>query len=61
MAIHCNQGKGRTGTIICCFLLFCGRFRDPGAAMEYYAKMRFEVEGMGVTQPCQVRYIHYFH
>jgi phosphatidylinositol-3,4,5-trisphosphate 3-phosphatase/dual-specificity protein phosphatase PTEN len=25
---HCNHGKGRTGTIICCFFLFMGIFND---------------------------------
>jgi phosphatidylinositol-3,4,5-trisphosphate 3-phosphatase/dual-specificity protein phosphatase PTEN len=25
---HCNHGKGRTGTIICCFFLFMGVFQD---------------------------------
>lgn len=29
--------------------------------MIYYARKRFEKEGMGVTQPCQIRYINYFH
>jgi phosphatidylinositol-3,4,5-trisphosphate 3-phosphatase/dual-specificity protein phosphatase PTEN len=29
--------------------------------MIYYAKKRFEKEGLGVTQPCQIRYINYFH
>jgi phosphatidylinositol-3,4,5-trisphosphate 3-phosphatase/dual-specificity protein phosphatase PTEN len=30
-------------------------------AMAYYARKRFDQKGMGVTQPCQIRYIHYFH
>lgn len=29
--------------------------------MEYYARKRFERQGMGVTQPCQIRYVGYFH
>lgn len=61
VAIHCNHGKGRTGTIICCFLLYCGQFTESSNAMIYYAKKRFEREGLGVTQPCQIRYINYFH
>ena len=28
--------------------------------MRYYAKKRFESEGYGVTQPCQIQYIRYF-
>lgn len=28
--------------------------------MEFYAKNRFETEGYGVTQPCQIKYIQYF-
>jgi len=28
--------------------------------MTFYAKRRFEKEGYGVTQPCQVQYIDYF-
>lgn len=28
--------------------------------MSYYARKRFEQKGMGVTQPCQIRYVEYF-
>lgn len=60
MIIHCLAGKGRTGTIICCYLLFCGRLKTVQDALEYYGKKRFHSEGLGVNQPCQVRYVEYF-
>jgi len=28
--------------------------------MKFYAKKRFEKDGYGVTQPCQIKYIEYF-
>ena len=54
---HCNHGKGRTGTIICCFFLYLGLFQEPADAMKFYASRRFAAEGYGVTQPCQIKYI----
>lgn len=61
VVVHCNHGKGRTGTIIVCLLLFCNFFDYPEEALEFYSKRRFQKEGYGVTQPCQLRYIHYFY
>lgn len=55
--VHCNHGKGRTGTLICCFLLYTGYFIKAEDAMKFYEKQRFEKEGYGVTQPCQIKYI----
>lgn len=40
--IHCNHGKGRTGTLICCFLLYSGYFNDVDKTMAFYASQRFE-------------------
>lgn len=58
---HCNHGKGRTGTIICCFFLYTGAFKSPKEALHFYAERRFEhAEGYGVTQPAQIKYIEYF-
>ena len=41
MVVHCNHGKGRTGTIIVCLLLYCNFFDSPEEALEFYAKRRF--------------------
>ena len=35
-------------------------FETPADAMGFYSKKRFESEGMGVSQPCQIQYIEYF-
>lgn len=59
VAINCRAGKGRTGTVICCYLLFSGRFDKPEDALDYYSKKRFSL-GEGVTQPSQKRYVYYF-
>ena len=58
--INCNAGKGRTGTLICCYLLFCGKFSNPNDAFDYYSLKRFN-SGLGVTNPSQKRYVNYFY
>ena len=59
IAIHCNGGKGRTGTLICCYMLYIGFADSAQNAMTYYGWKRFK-NGLGVTQPSQIRYIYYF-
>ena len=58
--INCNAGKGRTGTLICCYLLFSGKFSNPNDAFDYYSLKRFN-KGLGVTNPSQKRYVNYFY
>jgi phosphatidylinositol-3,4,5-trisphosphate 3-phosphatase/dual-specificity protein phosphatase PTEN len=38
--VHCKAGKGRTGVMLICYLLFSGLFQNSDEAMEYYAKIR---------------------
>lgn len=59
IVVHCNAGKGRTGTSIGCFLLYSGLMKSAEDAIRYYGRKRFTC-GMGITQPSQVRYVKYF-
>lgn len=59
IAVNCRAGKGRTGTLICCYLLYSGFFSEVETVLKYYQLKRFK-EGGGVTQPSQVRYVKYF-
>jgi len=60
VAIHCKAGKGRTGTMISCLLMFCGLCSHSDAALSFFARAR-TYNGSGVTIPSQRRYVHYFH
>lgn len=40
VAVHCKGGKGRTGTMICAYLLFSGVKMSAEAAMAFYRDRR---------------------
>ena len=52
VSVHCNAGKGRTGSTISCFLMYSGLSDNFLDAMTYYGHKRFKT-GRGVTQPSQ--------
>lgn len=38
--VHCKAGKGRTGVMICCFLMYSGTFDSAVDSLRYYGRMR---------------------
>ncbi|KAE9099157.1 hypothetical protein PF010_g15292 [Phytophthora fragariae] len=59
-AVHCLTGKGRTGTVIACYLAWVGQFPNAMESLEYVAEQRnTSVEKL--TIPSQRRYIQYFN
>ena len=58
-AVHCKAGKGRTGVMICSYLVFSGLCQSSEMAFRYYARVRTK-NNTGVTIASQKRYIKYF-
>ena len=59
IAIHCNHGKGRTGTGIISFMILSGYMYSAEICLKLYNSKRFSSTDYGVDQPCQLRYLKY--
>ncbi|KAG3238557.1 hypothetical protein PI124_g16485 [Phytophthora idaei] len=59
-AVHCLTGKGRTGTVIACYLAWVGQFPNAMESLEYVAEQR-QTSVEKLTIPSQRRYIQYFN
>ncbi|OWM74784.1 phosphatidylinositol 3,4,5-trisphosphate 3-phosphatase and protein-tyrosine-phosphatase PTEN1 [Punica granatum] len=55
--VHCMAGKGRTGLMVCSYLVYGGM--SPEEALQLYAQRR-TTNNEGVSIPSQRRYVEYW-
>ncbi len=57
--VHCKAGKGRTGTMICCYMQWNGVMETAFDSLYYYGKIRTK-NAKGVTIPSQIRTVYHY-
>ena len=66
IAVHCKGGKGRTGSMICAYLMYSAKaqFSTGEGTREYFATRRSDLrvssKFQGVQTPSQCRFIDYW-
>uniref|UniRef100_A0A4X1SQU5 Uncharacterized protein n=1 Tax=Sus scrofa TaxID=9823 RepID=A0A4X1SQU5_PIG len=64
IAVHCKGGKGRTGTMICAYLLASEIFTTAEASCYYFGERRTDKSTsskfQGIETPSQNRFVGYF-
>jgi len=64
LVIHCKGGKGRSGSVICAWLLFSRACTDANQALTLFGHMRTDPTKVGriqgVETASQRRYVNYF-
>lgn len=49
IVVHCKAGKGRTGLMLCCYMIFAIKGMTAKGALEYYGTERTGDKENGVT------------
>ncbi|XP_045064159.1 putative tyrosine-protein phosphatase TPTE isoform X1 [Coregonus clupeaformis] len=64
IAIHCKGGKGRTGTLVCTWLVDSDQFESAQDSLDYFGERRTDKSRsskfQGVETPSQSRYVGYY-
>lgn len=64
IVVHCKGGKGRTGTMICVWLIESGVFSSAAGSLDYFGNRRTDTnvgtKFQGVETPSQSRYVGYY-